>query len=64
MDKKLTQKEASGMTMNERLFHAGLLIDFDKARNERDETVLRSILKRVFIPSHQIEDYIRNLYDE
>jgi len=49
MEKQLLQNKYSGMTVNERLFHAGLLDDFDKSIEEQDKTKLVLILEKVFL---------------
>ncbi len=52
------------MTVNERLFHADLLDDFDKAVEEQDETKLKTILEKVFLSEENInvivEKYIKD----
>ena len=62
MKDKLTKEQASGMTLNERLFVAGLMHDFDKARNEGDKVKLRIILEKVFLPSDDIDFVIGGLF--
>ena len=52
---ELTEEEASGMTVNERLWVAGLLDDFDKAISQSDEEKFRSICERVFLSSENIK---------
>ena len=51
----LTPEEAGGMTVNERLFVAGLQEDFDKAIGRNDEKGFRSICERVFLGSENIQ---------
>jgi hypothetical protein len=43
------------MTVNERLFEAGLLAEFDRALAARDAVDLRRILAEVFVPEADIE---------
>jgi hypothetical protein len=62
MRKQITEKQASGMTLNERLYLTGLLGDFDKARNEGDVAKLRSILRKVYIPTEKIDPLIEGLF--
>lgn len=47
------------MTVNERLFAAGLMSDFDLALAEGDERTLRSLLGRVGLPNYPIQMLIR-----
>ncbi len=64
MEKQLSQNKFSGRTVNERLFHAGLIHDFDKSIDEQDEANLRVILEKVFLSQDNIEviveKYIKN----
>ena len=43
------------MTVNERLFHTGLIGDFDKSIEEKDKTKLVHILEKVFLSQDNIE---------
>jgi hypothetical protein len=45
----LTAEEAGGMTVNERLYVAGLFDDFYRAASEQDEQELRRICERVHL---------------
>jgi hypothetical protein len=49
MKKRLSPNEFSGMTVNERLFHAGLRDDFDKSVTEQDKEKLIFILEKMFL---------------
>ena len=60
MIRKLSEKEAAGMTVNERLFVSGLFDEFDKAVNERDENAMRAILEQVYLTSENIKAIIRS----
>jgi hypothetical protein len=53
--RKLTRDQAAAMTVNERLFEAGLLAEFDRALAARDAVDLRRILAEVFVPEADIE---------
>jgi hypothetical protein len=55
MQKQLTEKEASGMTVNERLYLSGLLNDFDKAVRLGNKKELKSILEKVYLDSESIK---------
>ena len=55
MQKQLTEKEASGMTVNERLYLSGLLYDFDKAARLGNKKELESILEKVHLDSESIK---------
>ncbi len=50
---------AAAMTVNERLFAAGLLDDFDDAAAARDRAGLRSLLAAVHVPDPDIEAIVR-----
>jgi hypothetical protein len=56
---KLTEKEASGMTVNERLFVAGLMDAFDEAVAKKNESELRAILAQVFLNAADIDGVVR-----
>ncbi len=58
MEKQFPQNKYLGMTVNERLFHAGLLDDFDKSIEEQDKTKLVLILEKVFLSRENIEAII------
>lgn len=60
MRKQLTEKEASGMTVNERLYLSGLLDGFESAAKQRNKVELKSILKKVHLNSESIEAIIEN----
>jgi hypothetical protein len=49
MNEKLTEQAAGGMTVNERLFAAGLMDSFDQAVACKDRMELQNILKQVFV---------------
>ncbi len=49
------------MTVNERLFAAGFLDDFDAAAAARDTTGLRSLLAAVHVPERDIEVIVRTV---
>jgi hypothetical protein len=54
----------SGMTANERLYHAGKFPEFDKAVAEKDETKLREILRSVEIDEPSIEITIKKVLNQ
>jgi hypothetical protein len=56
--KELTEKEVAGMTVNERLWVANLMNDFDKATAERNESEMKAILEKVYLSSENIEAII------
>ena len=60
MRKQLTEKEAAGMTVNERLYLSGLLDDFEKAAMQGNKEELKSILEKVYLNSESIEAIIEN----
>jgi hypothetical protein len=51
----LTPTEAAGMTVNERLYVAGLLNAFDDAIAQQDENELRRISEKVHLSRENIE---------
>jgi hypothetical protein len=51
----LTPNEAGGMTVNERLWAAGLLDVFDEAIERKNETRFREICQRVFLGPENIQ---------
>ncbi len=51
------------MTVNERLFAAGLLGDFDAAAAARDEAGLRRLLVAAHVPDPDIEAIVRAALD-
>ena len=55
VQKQLTKNEASGMTVNERLYLSGLLDDFEKAATQGNKSELKSILEKVHLDSESIE---------
>lgn len=55
MEKLLSQNKYSGMTVNERLFHAGLMSDFDESIKQQDKAKLVHILEKVFLSQENIE---------
>lgn len=60
---KLTESEAAGMTVNERLYLAGLMESFDKALAERNETEIKHILKKVYFSPEDREAITKQLLD-
>lgn len=52
------RKEVSGMTVNERLCHMGLMDDFDKSLN--DPSCMRVVLQTVFLSPENIEAIIES----
>ncbi len=55
MNEKLTEQAASGMTVNERLWAAGLMDSLDRAVARKDRAELQNILKQVYVPSRDAE---------
>ncbi len=49
------------MTVNERLFAAGLLGDFDAAAAARDKTGLRRLLAAVHVPERDMAAILRTV---
>ncbi|MDQ3908094.1 MAG: hypothetical protein M3268_07085 [Acidobacteriota bacterium] len=64
MAKELSEKEAAGMTVNERLWVAGLMDDFDRAVERRDVSAVRSILRRVYLDAAAIDANVDLLFRE
>ncbi len=61
MKKELTEKDAIGMTINERLYHADLLKDFEESLSQRNKLKLESVLKKVFISNEDTAFVINQL---
>jgi hypothetical protein len=59
--KELTEKDAAGMTINERLYHADLIKDFEDSLSQRNKLKLESVLKKVFISKEDIAFVINQL---
>ncbi len=51
---EVSEKEAAGMTLNERLWGLGLMNEFDKAIKDYDEDRFREICERVFLTEANI----------
>ena len=61
MKKELTEKDAAGMTINERLYQADLLRDFEESLSQRNKLKLKSVLERVFVSKEDIAFVINQL---
>jgi hypothetical protein len=61
MKNRLTEDEASGMTLNERLSACDLFDDFDKAVAHRDVAELERILDSVYLPPESIQAVIKQV---
>ncbi len=61
MKKDLSEKEASGMTVNERLYFVGLINDFDEAVSQKDKPKLKSILEKIYFSPENIQIMIEQL---
>ena len=58
-----SQSPYAGMTVNERLFIAGLLDDFDKAAHAKNEEEIRVILAKVdlgYESANEIIEWVKN----
>jgi hypothetical protein len=55
----LGPEAAAAMAVNERLFAAGLLDDFDAAAAARDRVGLRALLAAVHVPDPDIKAIVR-----
>ena len=55
-------KNFEGMTVNERLFEAGLLDAFDLAVNKQDRKMLIEILKRVALSDEQANSTVDAIF--
>jgi hypothetical protein len=51
----VSEDDLSGMTVNERLFHCGLMEEFDRARASWDEAALRRIFDRIDLPGYPLD---------
>ncbi len=61
MSDELNKKEASGMTVNERLYQAGLIDDFDEAVAQRNEAKIKSILEKIYFSPEDIQFMLKEL---
>ena len=57
----LKKEDAKGMTINERLYAAGLPAAFDDALEHRDEAGLREILSAVYLEDAEIESVLARM---
>lgn len=55
------ENKYSGMTVNERLYVSGLMDEFDKAVEERDNERVRSILSNVELTEESIRPILEKL---
>lgn len=60
MRKQLTEKEAAGMTVNERLYLSRLLKDFEDAAKQGNKAKLKFILEKVYLSPESIRAIIEN----
>ena len=60
MEKRLTELQARGMTVNERLWAIGLFDEFYQAEHKRDENTMRSILEKLHLGPNNVEAIIEN----
>lgn len=44
------------MTVNERLFHKGLIDDFDRARLRKDRVRLVEIMREIDLPNYDVSE--------
>ncbi|HMT06777.1 MAG TPA: hypothetical protein PKA82_02155 [Pyrinomonadaceae bacterium] len=58
--RELTAYEVGGMTVNERLYVAGLFDAFYLAAAQKDEDRLRTICKKVHLSDQNIEVLVKN----
>jgi DnaJ-domain-containing protein 1 len=54
----MAKLDFSGMTVRERLFEIGLLDEYTRARDAKDEARVRSLLRRVHVDQSSIEKNI------
>ncbi len=55
---RIAMSELSGMTVNERLFHKGLVDAFDHAARKQDIATLRDILRNIELDEQGITDVV------
>lgn len=55
---RIAMSELSGMTVNERLFHKGLVDAFNHAARKQDTATLRDILKNIELDEQGITDVV------
>ncbi len=61
MDFKIAHPDYMGMTLNQRLFHAGLTDRFDEAARNRDSATMTHILKSVALTEIEAHRTIRTI---
>ncbi|MDQ3820624.1 MAG: hypothetical protein M3362_23475 [Acidobacteriota bacterium] len=61
MKRELSEDEAGGMTVNERLFLSGQMDDFDMAVARRDVPELERILRSVYLSPENIRAIIKHV---
>ena len=61
MERKLGEKEASGMTVNERLFVSGQMEKFDEAVAQRNVPELERILSSVYLEPDNVRAVIESV---
>jgi hypothetical protein len=54
----------SGMTLNEMLFEAGLIKEFDKAVKEKNESALIQVLQKINIPTQNAKKIINTIFND
>lgn len=62
MERRNKLDDFAGMTINERLFIAGLMDSFDKAIAENNKEEVIRILKKVNLNSETIEANLKNIF--
>lgn len=64
MEIELTQKQAVGMTVNERLWVSGLMSEFDKGIEEKNEIGFREICRRIFLCEENIAVLVNKYFGD
>ena len=59
---RLTREEAAGMTVNERLWAAGLSEDYEDAIKSNDEEKFRGICDQLFLGSENVQVLVNKYF--
>jgi hypothetical protein len=61
---ELTRERAAGMTVNERLYVAGISDEFYAAAEKKDAVAMRTILNKLFLGEQNIEAILVSILEK